>query len=192
LERRPDIREAEASLIAANAKIGVAKAAYFPQISLTGTAGYESSSLGSLFTSPSGVWTFAGSLTQPIFEGGRLRSNVRLSEAQRDEMLLTYQQTIQSAFRDVSNGLVAYRKYRESRLQQEHLTDSAHEALQLSQIRFKSGTSDYLEVLTNDTNYFNDQLLLVQAQFNELQTLVQLYQALGGGWQSPHSPNIAP
>jgi len=192
LERRPDIREAEASLIAANAKIGVAKAAYFPQISLTGTAGYESSSLGSLFTSPAGVWTFAGSLTQPIFEGGRLRSNVRLSEAQRDEMLLTYQQTIQSAFRDVSNGLVAYRKYRESRIQQEHLTDSAHEALQLSQIRFKSGTSDYLEVLTNDTNYFNDQLLLVQAQFNELQTLVQLYQALGGGWQSPHSPNIAP
>jgi multidrug efflux system outer membrane protein len=107
-------------------------------------------------------------------------------------MLLTYQQTIQSAFRDVSNGLVAYRKYREFRIQQEHLTDSAHEAVQLSQIRFKSGTSDYLEVLTNDTNYFNDQLLLVQAQFNELQTLVQLYQALGGGWQSPHSPSIAP
>jgi len=192
LERRPDIREAEQSLIAANAQIGVARAAYFPEISLTGNAGFQSSALESLFTGPAGVWTMVGSLSQPIFEGGRLKNNVRLAEAQRQQLLLTYQQTIQGAFRDVSNALVAYRKNREFRMEQEQLVASAQDAARLSQVRFKAGTTDYLEVLTNDTNYFNDQLLLVQAQFNELQTLVQLYQALGGGWQSPHSPNIAP
>ena len=139
LERRPDIREAEASLIAANAQIGVAKAAYFPQISLTGTAGYESSSLASLFTTPAGLWNFAGSITQPVFEGGRLRNNVRLAEAQHDQLLLTYRQSIQNAFRDVSNALVGYSKNREFRIQQGHLTDSAGEAAKLSGIRFEIG-----------------------------------------------------
>lgn len=183
LERRPDIREAEAKLIAANARIGVAKAAYFPQISLTGSGGFESTSLANLFTGPAGIWSFGGTLTQPIFQGGRLRSNVRLAEAQHQESLLTYQQTIQGAFRDVSNALVAYRKYREFRLQEERLTESAQDAAQLSAIRFKAGTTDYLEVLINETNNFSDQLTLAQAQLNELQSLVQLYQALGGGWQ---------
>ncbi len=183
LERRPDLREAEANLIAANAQIGVARAAYFPQISLTGAGGYESSTLTNLFTGPAGVWSFGGSLVQPIFEGGRLRNNVRLAEAQQQEMLLTYQQTIQSAFRDASNALVAYRKNREFRIQEEKLTDSAREAAQLSEQRFNAGATDYLEVLTNETNYFSDELTLVQAQSNELQALVQLYQALGGGWQ---------
>ena len=119
LERRPDIREAEEKLIAANARIGVAKAAYFPQISLTGSAGYESTALASLFTGPAGIWSFGGTLTQPIFQGGRLKSNVRLAEAQHQESLLTYQQTIQAAFRDVSNALVAYRKNREFRVQED-------------------------------------------------------------------------
>src|SRR5215469_1204870 len=113
LERRPDIRQAEANLIAANAQIGVARAAYFPQISLTGTASYESPALTNLFTGPAGVWNPAASLTQPIFEGGRLKSNVRLTQAQRDQMVLAYQQSIQGAFRDVSNALVAYRKDQE-------------------------------------------------------------------------------
>ncbi len=183
LERRPDIRQAEANLIAANARIGVAKAAYFPQISLTGTAGYESAALSSLFTGPAGAWEMVGTLTQPIFEGGRLKSNVRLAEAQHQESLLTYQQTIQAAFRDVSNALVGYRKNREFRLEEEALTASAQDAARLSEIRFGNGTTDYLEVLTNETNYFSDQLTLVQAELNELQSLVQLYQALGGGWQ---------
>jgi multidrug efflux system outer membrane protein len=183
LERRPDVREAEANLIAANAQIGVARAAYFPQISLTATAGYESSALTNLFSGPAGIWNMVGSFTQPIFEGGRLKSNVQLAEAQRDQLLLTYQQTIQGAFRDVSNALVAYRKYREFRIQQEHLVDSAQDAAHLSETRFKAGTADYLEVLTNETNSFSAELNLAQAQGNELTALVQLYQALGGGWE---------
>jgi multidrug efflux system outer membrane protein len=178
LERRPDVREAEENLVAANAQIGVARAAYFPQISLTG-----SSTLSNLFTGPAGIWNFGGSFVQPIFEGGRLKSNVRLAEAQHQEILLTYQQTIQGAFRDVSDALVAYRKNREFRIQEEKLTESARDAAQLSEQRFNAGATDYLEVLTNETNYFSDELTLAQAQFNELQALVQLYQALGGGWQ---------
>jgi multidrug efflux system outer membrane protein len=183
LERRPDIREAEQNLVSANAQIGVAKAAYFPQISLTGTAGYESPSLVNLFTGPAGLWDLAGSFTQPIFEGGRLKNGVRLSQAQKQQMLLTYQQSIQGAFRDVSNALVAYRKDREFRIQQEHLLASAQDAAQLSNQRFNAGTTDYLEVLTNETNAFSAELGLAQAQGNELIALVQLYQALGGGWQ---------
>ena len=183
LERRPDIREAEQNLVSANAQIGVAKAAYFPQISLTGTAGYESPSLVNLFTGPAGLWDLAGSFTQPIFEGGRLKNGVRLSQAQEQQMLLTYQQTIQGAFRDVSNALVAYRKDREFRIQQQHLLASAQDAAKLSNQRFNAGTTDYLEVLTNETNAFSAELGLAQAQGNELIALVQLYQALGGGWQ---------
>jgi multidrug efflux system outer membrane protein len=183
LERRPDVREAEENLVAANAQIGVARAAYFPQISLTGSGGYQSSALSNLFTGPAGIWNFGGSFAQPIFEGGRLKSNVRLAEAQHQEMLLTYQQTIQGAFRDVSDALVAYRKNREFRIQEEKLTEAAREAAQLSEQRFNAGATDYLEVLTNETNYFSDELTLAQAQFNELQALVQLYQALGGGWR---------
>jgi multidrug efflux system outer membrane protein len=182
LERRPDIREAEQNLVAANAQIGVARAAYFPQVTLTGSAGYESSKLTDLFQGPAGVWTLVGSAAQPIFEGGRLKSGVRLAEAQRDQLVLTYQQTIQGAFRDVSDALIAYRKYREFRVQQEHLVESAQDAAHLSEIRFKAGTTDYLEVLTNETNSFSAELTLAQAQGNELVALVQLYQALGGGW----------
>jgi len=183
LERRPDIRQAEENLIAANAQIGVARAAYFPQISLTASAGYESPALTNLFTGPAGLWNMAASFTQPIFEGGRLKNNVRFAQAQRDQMVLTYQQTIQGAFRDVDNALVAYHKDREFRVQQEHLVESARDAANLSQVRFKAGTTDYLEVLTNETNAFSAELGLAQAQGNELLALVQLYQALGGGWQ---------
>jgi len=183
LERRADIREAEAKLIAANAQIGVARAAYFPQISLTGSAGFESAALRNLFTGSAGIWNLAGTVSQPIFEGGRLKSNVRLAEAQREQMLLTYEQTVQGAFRDVSNGLIAYRKNREFRVHQEHLLESAQDAARLSRVRFKAGTTDYLEVLTNETNSFTAELGLAQAQANELLTLVQIYQSLGGGWQ---------
>ena len=183
LERRPDIRQAEANLIAANAQIGVARAAYFPQISLTGAAGFQSSALTNLFTGPAGIWNLAASAAQPVFEGGRLKSNVRFAEAQHQQTLLAYQQTIQGAFSDVSDALIAYRKDREFRIQQQHLFDSAREAAQLSQQRFKAGTTDYLEVLTNESNAFSAELGLAQAQGNELIALVQLYQALGGGWQ---------
>lgn len=183
LERRPDILQAEENLIAANARIGVAKAAYFPQITLTGTGGVQTFALSNLFTEPAAMWSFAGALLQPIFEGGRIRSGVRLAKAQQEEALLTYQQTIKGAFRDVSDALIAYRKNREFRIQQEQLTESAKDAARLSDMRYRGGVTSYLEVLTNDTNYFSAELGLAQAQLNELLALVQLYKALGGGWQ---------
>lgn len=183
LERRPDIRQAEQQLIGFNARIGVAKAAYFPQITLTADAGYQSSALTSLFSGPAGLWSFGGALTQPIFEGGRLRNNVRLTEAQKKEAVLVYQQTIQEAFREVSDALVAYRKNQEFRAQQELLTNSAQGAAHLSDVRYQGGDTSYLEVLTNQTNYFSAELNLAQARLNELLALVGLYKALGGGWQ---------
>ena len=183
LERRPDVREAEQQLIAANAQIGVAKAAYFPQISLSGTAGFQSAALTSLFSGPAGTWDFGATLAQPIFTAGRLRSNVRLAQAQQQASLLFYQQTIQGAFRSVSDALIAYRKTREFRTQEELLFQSAQDAARLSHMRYTGGVTGYLEVLTNETNAFSAELGLVQAQLNELLALVQLYQALGGGWQ---------
>jgi multidrug efflux system outer membrane protein len=183
LERRPDIQEAEAQLVAANAEIGVARAAYFPQISLNGAGGFQSSALTSLFTGPAGAWSFGASLTQPIFTGGRLRSQVRLAEARQQTAVLFYQQSIQGALRSVSDGLVAYRKTREFRTQQELLFRSAEDAARLSHMRYNGGVTGYLEVLTNETNAFSTELGLVQAQLDELLAVVQLYQALGGGWQ---------
>ena len=183
LERRPDIREAEAQLMAANAQIGVAKAAYFPQITLTANGGFQSSALTSLFTGPAGLWSFGGSLTQPIFAGGRIRSGVRFSEARQQETLLIYEQTIQEAFRGVSDALVEYRKDREFREQQQQLAISAQEAAHLSEMRYRGGATSYLEVLTNETNYFDAELGLAQAQLNELLGLVSIYRNLGGGWQ---------
>jgi multidrug efflux system outer membrane protein len=183
LERRPDIRAAEAQLIAANAQIGVAKAAYFPQISLTANAGSQSSALTSLFTGPAGLWNFGGSLVQPIFAGGRIRSNVKFTEARKQEVLLTYQQTIQQAFRGVSDALVEYHKDREFRQDQQQLALSAQDAARLSEMRYRGGAASYLEVLTNETNYFSAELGLAQAQSNELVALVRIYRNLGGGWQ---------
>jgi outer membrane protein, multidrug efflux system len=183
LERRPDIRQAEEQLIAANAQIGVAKAAYFPQISLTASGGYQSTALSSLFTGPAGLWNFGGSLAQPIFTGGRIRSNVKFTEARQQEALLAYQQTIQQAFRGVSDALVEYHKDREFRQEQQRLALSAQDAAQLSEMRYRGGAASYLEVLTNETNYFTAELGLAQAQFNELAALVRIYRNLGGGWQ---------
>src|SRR5262249_48414268 len=137
LERRPDLRQAEQELIAANAQIGVAKANYFPQIALTASGGYQSSALDALFTGPAGLWTLGASLLQPIFEGGRIRSGVRLAEARADEALWTYQKTVQAAFRDVADALIGYRKSQEFRAQQEQLANSAGEATKLSNMRYK-------------------------------------------------------
>jgi multidrug efflux system outer membrane protein len=183
LERRPDVRQSEQLLIAANARIGVARAAYFPDIALTASSGFQSSTLQNLFSGSSGLWNFAGTITQPIFTAGKLRSNVRLAEAQQQEALLTYQQTIQGAFRDVSDSLIAYQKNTEFRAQQELLAGSAQDAAQLSEMRYKAGTTNYLEVLTNETNYLTADLGLAQARLNEFLALVQIYKALGGGWE---------
>jgi outer membrane protein, multidrug efflux system len=183
LERRPEIRQAEQQLIAANAQIGVARSLYFPQIALTANSGYQSSALTALFTGAAGFWTFGSTLAQPIFTAGKLRSNVRLAQAQQQEGVLFYQETIQGAFRDVSDALVAYRKTQEFREQQQLLVNSAQDAARLSHMRYSGGVASYLEVLTNETNYFSAELNLVQAQLNELLALVQLYRGLGGGWE---------
>jgi multidrug efflux system outer membrane protein len=183
LERRPDIRQAEQQLASANAQIGVAKADFFPQISLTASGGYQSSALTSLFTGPAGLWTFGGNAVQPVFEGGRIRNRVRFAQARTQEATLFYQRTVQQAFRDVSDALVGYRKNQEFRIQQEQLTHSAEEATKLSNMRYKGGATSYLEVLDSDTRYFAAQLNLAQADLNELQSFVGLYLALGGGWE---------
>jgi multidrug efflux system outer membrane protein len=184
LERRPDLQSAEQQLVAANAQIGVAKAAYFPSITLTAIAGYQSTALTSLFTGPAALWSFGGQLSQPIFTAGKLRANVRLTEAQEQEAVLFYQQSIQQAFREVSDSLVGYRKDQEFRAQQELLTVAAQDTVRLANIRYDGGVTSYLEVLDSDTRSFNAQIALAQAQLSERLALVQLYNALGGGWQT--------
>jgi multidrug efflux system outer membrane protein len=182
LQRRPDIEQAEAKLIAANARIGVARAQYFPQISLTSLGGAASNQLNSIFSGPSAYWYAAGSISQPIFEGGRIRSNYRLSQAQEQEMVLQYQKTILNALRDVSNSLVSYKETRERREEQSEQVKSAADAVRLARLRYSGGNTSYLEVLTTDTDLYSAQLLLAQAQEQEAASLVQLYAALGGGW----------
>lgn len=183
LERRPDIRQAEQQLIAANARIGVARAQLFPQISLTGSGGVESIGLGDLLTWAARSWTWSATATQPIFNAGSLRANVRLAQAQQQQALLTYEQTIQTAFREVSDSLIGYQKYRQFREHQQLLTAAAQDAAHLSEIRYQGGAASYLEVLTNETTYFAAQLNLARAQLSERLSLVQIYNALGGGWE---------
>ncbi|PWT88589.1 MAG: transporter [Acidobacteria bacterium] len=185
LERRPDIQQAEQELIAANAQIGVAKAQYFPQILLTVAGGFQSAALGDLFSGPAGLWTVAGSVAQPIFQGGRIKNRVKFAEARTQETTLLYQQTVQEAFRDVSDSLVRYQKSQQVRAELEQLTNSAQEAQRLSNMRYKGGRASYLEVLDSDTRYFTAQISLAQSQLNELEALVQIYRSLGGGWQQP-------
>jgi multidrug efflux system outer membrane protein len=184
LERRPDIRSAGAQLMSANARIGVARAAYFPQITLTADSGFQSAALTNLFTGPAGFWSFGGSLAQPIFASGRIRSGVRLSEARKEEMVLTYQQAVQQAFRGVSDALVGYRKSREFRRHQEELVVAAQDAARLSGTRYRGGATSYLEVLTNETNAFSAELGLAESQLSELLSPVEIYRNLGGGWDS--------
>ena len=179
LEKRPDIQEAEQNLIAANAEIGVARAQLFPDVSLTGTYGGAALGLSHLVS----VYTLAPTITQPIFNAGQLRSNVRLSEAEQQQQLLTYQQTIQTAFREVSDALAGYQRNRESREHQELLTAAARDASGLSDMRYRGGAASYLEFLTNETNFFSAELNLARARLSERLALVQIYNSLGGGWQ---------
>lgn len=183
LERRPDIRQSEENVVAANAQIGVAKASLFPNISLTGTGGLESNALNRFISTPSDAWAGLIDVSQPVFAGGALRGRLRLARAEWQESVLSYQQTVQLALQQVSDSLVGYQKYREYSGQQEQLTLAAQRSDQLSLLLYQHGGASYLQVLTNDTNYFSAELNLVEAQLNERLSLVQLYQALGGGWQ---------
>lgn len=183
LERRPDIQQAEATLIAANAQIGVARAQFFPNLSISGSGGVGGDSLSTLFD-PAGKTIYGlGTLAQPLFEGGKLRGQLRLSQETKQEMVLNYQKTIAGAFRDVSDALIAVNKQRENRQEQEKLVAAAQDATRLARIRYQGGSTGYLEVLTTDSNLYTAELNLVNAQQGEALTLVRLYSALGGGWQ---------
>jgi len=183
LERRPDIREAEENLVAANANVGVAKANFFPQISLTGLFGAQSIALSQFTAGPGTFWAAGVQAAQPIFQGGRIRSQYKLAWAQRDEAELQYKRTVNLAFGDVSNSLTGYTQARQYRIKIEEQTKSYGEAAHLADVRFRGGVTSFLEVQYNQQQYFNSLLQLSQAWYSELANYVSLYQALGGGWQ---------
>jgi multidrug efflux system outer membrane protein len=186
IERRPDIREAEHILVAANAEIGVAKAQFFPQISLTASGGGSfgrSSAFSSLMSSQLGFWSYGAQVSQPIFTGGALRGNLRLAESQYQQALIVYRQAIQRAFGDVSDALIGYEKFHQVRLRQDVTVADLQESVRLSNMRYTGGTTTYLEVLDGQRSLFSAELTLAEARGNEYQSLVRLYRALGGGWQ---------
>jgi multidrug efflux system outer membrane protein len=186
LARRPDIREAEQTLIAANADIGVAKAEFFPQISLTGSGGGafgRSGLFSGLMASQNGIWSYGAQVSQPIFTGGALRGNLHLAESQHEQALTAYKQAIQQAFGDVSDALIGYQKFHEVRVRQEQTVKDLAESVRLSIMRYQGGTTTYLEVLDGQRSLFDAELVLAAARGNEYQSLVRLYRALGGGWQ---------
>jgi multidrug efflux system outer membrane protein len=186
LERRPDIRQAEQLLIAANAQIGVAKAAFFPQISLTGAGGGafgRSNLFSSMMSSQAAIWSYGVQVSQPIFTGGALKGNLHLAEAQHQEALIAYKEAIQHAFGDVSDALIGYQKLHEVRVRQEQTVADLAESVRLSVMRYKGGTTTYLEVLDGQRSLFEAEITLAQARGAEYQSLVQLYKALGGGWK---------
>jgi outer membrane protein, multidrug efflux system len=186
IERRPDIREAEQMLVATNAEIGVAKAEFFPQISLTGSGGGtfgRSSAFSSLMATQLGIWSYGAQVSQPIFTGGALRGNLRLAESENKQALLAYRQTIQRAFGDVSDALIGYQKFYEVRVRQEQSVADLQESVRISTLRYRGGTTTYLEVLDGQRSLYNAELTLAQARGAEYQSLVQIYRALGGGWQ---------
>lgn len=183
LERRPDVRAAEEALVAANANVGVAKAAFFPQIPLTASFGAASTSLLSFLNGPAATWSIAGEALQPLYAGGRITNTYRLAWAQRDAAELAYRQTVQQAFGDVANSLVGYSKARALRLKLEEQTATYAETARLANDRYRGGSTSFLEVLTTQQQYFTSEIQTAQAWYAELQNYVQLYQALGGGWQ---------
>ncbi len=183
LERRPDIRSAEENLVAQRALVSAAKRAFFPTISLTGLFGFQSDQLSSLFSGPSKAWSFVPQITQPIFTGGRLKSDVKFARAQQEFAIVQYQQTIQNAFKEVSDALIQYQKVREIRTQQELLVSTLRDRSRLAHLRYEGGVDTLLNALDSDRELFDAELNLTQTKRNELLSLVQLYKALGGGWQ---------
>jgi NodT family efflux transporter outer membrane factor (OMF) lipoprotein len=182
LERRPDIREAEQTLIAANAQIGAARALYFPQIGLTAFAGGQSRYLSQILSGPARVYTVAPTALQSVFRAGQTRNQVRFTEAQEREMLVTYQRTIYTALREVADALVGFDRLREERAQQEQLVTTLADTVRLSDLRYRGGLDSYLQVLDAQRNLFSGQLALAQLRLQERVSLVQAFRALGGGW----------
>ena len=183
LDRRPDIRASEQALIAANANIGIAKAAYFPQISLTGSVGGQSSKLANLFSGPNGTWSFVPQVTLPIFTAGRIKNNVRLAQAEREDAQIAYEKSIQTAFQQVSDALIAHQRTRESRIEQQKLVSALEDRKRLAYRRYEGGVDTQLNALDADRDLLSAELTLAQLHYSELVSVVQLYQALGGGWE---------
>ena len=183
LERRPDIRAAEQNLIAANAQIGAARALYFPQISLTGLAGSQSRALTQIASAPARIYTLAPNMLLPIFRAGQIRNQVRLSESQQRELLAAYEQSIYNGLREVSDALIGYSRTGAQRAEQERLVRALEDTVRLSNLRYKGGLDSYLQVLDAQRNLFAGELGLAQLRLAERLSVVQLYRALGGGWQ---------
>ncbi len=183
LDRRPDIRQAEQQLIGDHAQVAVAKAAFFPRLSLTASAGFESSALLNLLGASNGTWFFGPAGNLPIFNAGRIRAGVRSAEARRQQALLLYQQTVQQAFREVADSLAGCRRLAELRTQQEGLVESLRLAVELADLRYRGGVASYLEYLDSERQMLDAQLRLVQIRREELTNVVTLYRSLGGGWQ---------
>lgn len=187
LARRPDIREAEQVLVAANAEIGVAKAQFFPQISLTGGGGGSfgrSSAFPGAYPTQIGIWSYGAQLAQPVFTGGALKGNLHLAQSQHEQALIAYRQTIQRAFGDVSDALIGYDKLHQVRLRQQDSVADLQETVRISTLRYQGGTTTYLEVLDSQRSLYSAELSLASARGDEYRSLVQLYRALGGGWQN--------
>lgn len=182
LSRRPDIRQAEQDLIAANARIGVARAAYFPSISLTGLFGVQSAELSNLFTNPARIWNFGMPVTVPVFTAGAVSGQVKAAEAVQKQKLLRYQQVIQQAYREVNNALIDQSKTREQLEAQKRQVETAVAYVRLAHLKYDNGYAGYLEVLDAERNLFNVQLACVRTQAGLFKALVNLYKSMGGGW----------
>ena len=182
LERRPDILEAEQRLVAANANIGVAQAAFFPTIRLTGAFGSQSLAFSDLFVGPARLWSLGPSITVPMFNAGRNQANLEVSRARQEQALIAYEHTIQQAFREVEDVLIAHHTIRETRTVRERLVDAAREALQLAHLEYLHGKASYLDVLTAQREAFDADITLARTQRDQRVAVVQLYKALGGGW----------
>ena len=187
LERRPDVLQAEQLLVAANANIGVARALFYPTISLTGSLGTVSSSLSDFMTGDSLVWSFGAGLFQPIFNGGRIRQNYEAAKARYDQALAQYQRSALNAYREVADALITIQKLAERRKEIEYGVEALRDAVQLSRSRYDAGLSSYLEVLIADQQLFAQEIQLAQVRGSQLRAVTQLYRALGGGWQ-PEQP----
>ncbi|AQV97871.1 multidrug transporter [Cupriavidus necator] len=182
LQRRPDILQAEAALRSENANIGAARAAFFPRISLTGTLGTASAALGGLFSGGSSAWSFVPSLLMPIFTAGANQANLDVAKVQKDIGIAQYEKAVQTAFREVADGLAARGTYDNQLAAQQRYTDTQQRRLELANMLYTSGTDSYLSVLTAQTDLYNAQLALVTTRLNRLTSLVDLYRSLGGGW----------
>ena len=191
LTRRPDIRRAEQQLVSANAQIGVATAQLYPTVTISGFAGAGGATIGGANYGPYGIFSVLPAITLPVFNMGRLQANVDYNEARAQEAGLLYQQTLQQALREVSDALVDVRKRQEFRQQQELLVNALADASQIATLRYEGGVSSYLEVLDTERQYFDAEVQLVQAKRDESLSVIQLYKALGGGWQTDSTARAA-